>query len=367
MGNTFKLRFFLRKPRLYESGPQPIYMRVTLDGQRAEMSVQRECDPLLWDEKACRTTSTKENGRLLNAHLEGLITKAYNNQTDLIQNQMSVTAQAIVNRVAGKPDNARMLVAIFENHNKEMGQLVNKEYAPATLNRFETTLMHIVSFMQRKYGITDIDITKLKHEFVTDLNFYLRTERNCNNNSAVKYITNFRKIIRICIANGWLIRDPFINFKVKVKEVERTFLSEEELQTMHDKFFVIDRLNQVKDIFLFSCYTGLAYVDAKNLTTANIVIGIDGNKWIHTHRKKTDTASHIPLLPPALEIIEKFSDNPENKNQGFLLPVLSNQKMNAYLKEIADCCEIKKDLTFHIARHTFATTVTLSNCKIRLN
>jgi site-specific recombinase XerD len=239
--------------------------------------------------------------------------------------------------------------------------MVGKEYSPSTLTRYVTSMNHVIEFMQWKFGIADIDITKLNHEFITDFNFYLRTEKNCNNNSAAKYIKNFRKIIRICLSNGWLARDPFINFKVKIREVERAYLSEEELQTLHDKVFTIDRLNQVKDIFLFSCYTGLAYIDAKNLTQHNLVLGIDGNKWIHTHRKKTDTPSHIPLLAPALEIINKYSQHPATINNCVLLPVLSNQKMNAYLKEIAICCEINKELTFHIARHTFATTVTLSN------
>lgn len=361
MSNTFKLLFFLRKPKQYESGPQPIYLRITIDGQRAEMTVQRECDPLLWNDKAGRTTSTKESGKLLNSHLEGLIAKAYANQTDLIQNQIPITAQAIVNRLAGKPDKSRMLVSIFENHNKEMKQLVDKEYSPSTLNRYETSLQHVVNFMQWKFGVTDIDIRMINHEFLTDFNFYMRSEKKCNNNSTVKYIRNFGKIIRICLSNGWLAKDPFANFKIKVKEVERTFLSDEELQTLHDKEFAMERLNQVKDIFLFSCYTGLAYIDTKNLTPANIVIGIDGNKWIFTHRKKTDSPSHIPLLQPALEIIEKYSNNPICKNESLLLPILSNQKMNAYLKEIAICCEMDKELTYHIARHTFATTVTLSN------
>ena len=361
MSNTFKLLFFLRKPKKYESGPQPIYMRITVDGQRAEMTVQRECDPTVWDDNAGRTTSTKETGRLLNSHLEGLMARAYLNQTDLIQNQRPVTAQAIVNRLSGKPDKSRMLVSIFENHNKEMKQLVGKEYSPSTLNRYETSLQHVVNFMQWKFGVTDIDIRMINHEFLTDFNFYMRSEKKCNNNSTVKYIRNFGKIIRICLSNGWLAKDPFANLKIKVKEVERTFLSDEELQILHDKVFAMDRLNQVKDIFLFSCYTGLAYIDTKNLTPANIVIGIDGNKWIFTHRKKTDSPSHIPLLQPALEIIEKYSNNPKSRNENVLLPILSNQKMNAYLKEIANCCEIDKELTYHIARHTFATTVTLSN------
>ena len=242
-----------------------------------------------------------------------------------------------------------------------MELLVGKEYSASTLTRYKTTLQHVVKFMQKKYSMNDISINMLNHAFITDFNFFLRTEHKCNNNSAVKYIKNFRKVVRICLSNGWLDKDPFIQFKARVKEVERVFLSQEELEILRTKVFSIQRINQVKDLFVFSCYTGLAYVDAKNLTVENIVLGIDGSYWIHTHRKKTDTPSHIPLLPPAMVIIEKYRNLPKAGKGPFLLPLLSNQKMNAYLKEIADLCEIKKVLTFHIARHTFATTVTLNN------
>jgi integrase len=215
--------------------------------------------------------------------------------------------------------------------------------------------------MKWKYNTTDIDIKKIDHEFITDYDFYLRTVRNCNSNSAVKYIKNFGKIIRICIANGWLDKNPFVNYKPKVKEVERIFLSEEELSIVSKKELKTRRLNQVRDIFLFSCYTGLAYADVQKLTKSEIAIGIDGGKWIYTHRKKTDSASHIPILPVAQHILDKYADEPQCLNSGKLLPVLSNQKMNSYLKEIADVCGIEKEFTFHTARHTFATTVTLTN------
>ncbi len=163
------------------------------------------------------------------------------------------------------------------------------------------------------------------------------------------------------MANGWLIKDPFVNYKSKVKEVVREYLSEIEIEQLINKEFKSERLELVRDIFVFSCFTGLAYVDVKQLTLDNISIGIDGDKWIFKNRQKTDTTSKIPLLPTAQEIINKYSEHPVCKNEKRLLPILSNQKMNAYLKEIADVCEINKDLTFHIARHTFATTVTLSN------
>lgn len=215
--------------------------------------------------------------------------------------------------------------------------------------------------MQWKYNISDIDITKIDHAFITDYEFWLRSVRNCVNNTAVKYIKNFNKIIKICLANDWLDKNPFANYKSKVKEVERLFLTEDEIQALMNKEFKTERLILVRDIFLFSCFTGLAYIDVKNLTKSHISIGIDGEKWIFTHRQKTESASKIPILPVTQMIIDKYKNHPECINKDKLLPILTNQKMNAYLKEIADICEIEKDLTFHIARHTFATTVTLTN------
>ena len=169
------------------------------------------------------------------------------------------------------------------------------------------------------------------------------------------------KIILICIANGWLNNDPFVKYKPKVKAVRRDFITSDELYLMSKKKFFNDRIDQVRDIFLFSCYTGLAYADVKKLKSEEIITGHDGQKWIFTSRQKTDTDSRIPLLPQAATIMHKYIDHPQCVEKGLLLPVLSNQKMNTYLKEIADVCGISKELTYHIARHTFATTVTLGN------
>jgi integrase len=163
------------------------------------------------------------------------------------------------------------------------------------------------------------------------------------------------------LANDWLEKNPFANYKAKVKEVERVYLTDDEIQTIIEKDLKNDRLSLVRDIFLFSCFTGLAYIDVKNLTKSHISLGIDGEKWIFTHRQKTESASKIPILPVTQIIIDKYENHPQANGNDRLLPILSNQKMNAYLKEIAGVCEIDKELTFHIARHTFATTVTLTN------
>jgi integrase len=191
--------------------------------------------------------------------------------------------------------------------------------------------------------------------------FYLRSVRKCANNSAVKYIKNFGKIIRICLANHWLVYNPFSNYKNKIKTVDRVYLTTEELQEMASKELATERLVQVRDIFLFCCFTGLAYADVKKLRRWDLVIGVDGEKWITIKRQKTDTPSRIPILPTATVIIQRYVHHPHCENNGRVLPVLSNQKMNSYLKEIADVCGINKPITFHIARHTFATTVTLLN------
>jgi site-specific recombinase XerD len=215
--------------------------------------------------------------------------------------------------------------------------------------------------MEWKYGVSDMNVKKLNYEFVSDYEFWLKTARNCNHNTTMKYIANFRKIVNRCIKNGWLEKDPFFGFKMTKKEVIPEFLTEHQLQTISTKKFETERLTQVRDIFLFCCFTGLAFADVKKLKSSEISIGIDCSKWIFTNRQKTETLSRIPLLPIALEILEQYKDHPACLNTGKALPVLSNQKYNKYLKEIAGICAISKKLTTHTARHTFATTVTLSN------
>ncbi len=361
MIKTFFFIFFLKKSKAYKEGPVPIYLRITVDGKRAEISIKREADPNNWNSKAGRLNGKSESVRQFNSYLDTLQSKLYDAHQSLIRDNKMITAEALKNRYTGASEKQRMLMEIFQKHNDEVEALIDKGFAAGTVERYKTSLSHTRDFIKWKFRISDIDIRDIGHEFITDYDFYLRSERKCANNTVIKYIKNFKKIIRICIANGWLDKDPFIKYKPKLTEVERHFLSAEELLVLSEKVFVIDRLSQVKDIFIFSCYTGLAYVDVTKLTPSNLVIGIDGKHWIKTHRTKTDTPSNIPLLPPAMEIINKYKDHPAAVNKGRLLPVLSNQRMNAYLKEIAIICEIQKELTFHIARHTFATTVTLSN------
>lgn len=361
MNKTFGLLYYVKKSKQDAQGKAPIYLRITVDGKRSEISCKRSIEITKWSKEANKAIGRTEEIRELNAYLDSLTTKVYQSHRDLIQDDRQVTAETLKNKVLGIEEKQRTLLAIFKNHNEQVKKLVGKEFAAGTLERYETVYEHIQEFLKLQYNLSDIPIKKVNHKFITDFEFYLKTERQCGNNSTLKYIKNFKKIVRIALANQWITHDPFLNFKRKLKEVEREYLSQEEIEIMLSKNLHTPRLEQVRDIFIFCCFTGLAYSDVKKLNKDHLIIGIDGDKWIKTKRTKTDTRSNIPLLPTALAILKKYENHPEAVTKEVLLPVLSNQKSNAYLKEIADLCGINKNLTTHLARHTFATTVTLTN------
>ena len=355
------LHFYAKTTKANSKGLLPIYVRLTVDGKRFEYSTKKFIEQTKWSTDSSRMKGNSEEARSINGLLDFTRNRINEIQFELLKEGKAVTIEEFKNKIQGTAERQRYLIPIFQDHNNKIKALLGKEYAPGTLERYETSLRHTQEFLMWKYNLKDIDILKIDHAFVTDYEFFLRTVRKCANNTAVKYIKNFNKIIKICLANHWLDRNPFANYKSKVKEVERVYLSEEEIQEIINKEFATERLTLVRDIFIFSCFTGLAYVDVKNLTKSHISIGIDGDKWIFTHRQKTESASKIPILPMTQMIIDKYAHHPQSGNEEKLLPILSNQKMNAYLKEIAAVCKIEKELTFHIARHTFATTVTLTN------
>ncbi|GIL24484.1 MAG: transposase [Bacteroidota bacterium] len=336
-------------------------MRITVGCARTEISTQRKWDPSRWNIAAGRATGTKEDARTLNAYLDTLQARVYEAQRQLIADQQPITVKNLRLRFEGKRAASKMFIEVFRNHNEKIKQLVDTEFSPGTIERYETALSHTVSFLRWKFKKDDIDIQELNYEFVSELEFWLKSIRKCSHNTSIKYISNIKKIVNLCLKNGWLQRDPFLGYKMSKREVVREVLSQDEINRIAAKAFPTNRLGIIRDIFLFSCYTGLAYADVKKLRRHEIVTGVDGEKWISTQRKKTDTSSKIPLLKPALAILQKYEREPLCISKGVLLPMPSNQKMNAYLKEIADLCGITKKMTFHTARHTFATTITLTN------
>ena len=361
MNSKVTLHFYAKSTKANGNGLLPIYVRLTIEGKRFEYSTKKFIEPSKWSTELSKMKGNSEEARSINNLLDFTRNRINEIQFELLKDGISLNIDEFKNRLLGIKERERLLISIFTEHNRKIKELVGSEYAPGTLERYETSLKHTKDFLEWKYKVSDINIEKIDHAFITEYEFYLRTERKCANNTAVKYIKNFHKIINICLANGWLTKDPFANYKAKVKEVIREFLTEQEIQSLMEKEFVSERLELVRDIFVFSCFSGLAYIDVKQLSKDNIVLGIDGDKWINKNRQKTDTNSKIPLLPTAQYILDKYANHPVCVNEDKLLPIFSNQKMNAYLKEIATVCGINKELTFHIARHTFATTVTLSN------
>jgi len=359
---SFGLLFFLKQPKNQGDDIRFIYLKITVDGKAIELSTKRKCALSKWDAHAGRVLGNKESIKELNYYLNALEQQVYQAKRRLIESNKDVSAKTIKDILTGNYDKRRTILEIFRQHNDQMKSLVGIEYARGTVGRYEISYGHTEAFMKWMYGTNDDkDIRDLDHEFISQYSYWLKTIRKCNHNSTVKYLANFKKIVLMCVKNGWLPADPFAKFKMTKKKVERTALTEAELLKLEIKEFDTERLDVVRDIFVFSCYTGLAYVDVQKLKRSDIRYGEDKKFWLFVVRQKTNSPSRIPLLMPAQQILVKYRDNPKCCNTGMALPVLTNQRMNSYLKEIAGCCGIKSELTFHIARHTFATTVTLNN------
>jgi len=361
MRTNLSLLFYLKRRNSEETGLVPVYLRITVDNKRVELATGHKCEAEKWSNAAGKMMGTKESVREFNARLEELERKIHAIADRLERDEEFITAEGLKMIYLGKSSSHRMILEIFAEHNRKATALVGKGFAPGTIERYKTSLKHTKEFIQSQYHVDDLSVSRINHAFIAEYEFYLRSVRGCGNNTTVKYLNNFKKIIRICLGNGWMTRDPFINHKLRTKIVDRGFLNEQELKRMAEHVFEVPRLNTVRDVFLFSCYTGLAYVDVHKLKRQELVTGSDGALWVHTKRQKTDTPSKIPLLLPAMQLINKYRDHPVCEATGKVFPVSSNQKINAYLKEIADLCRIDKTLTYHIARHTFATTVTLLN------
>ncbi|NKI27306.1 site-specific integrase [Arenibacter sp. 6A1] len=361
MGHSFSQLFYLKGKHFQKDVKVPIYLRFTVNGQRSELSISRKVDPEKWSPRSGKMEGNNLEANELNSYLDAIRNKINKIHARLVDENKPFTSGDIKNLYIGKGEKPKMLIHLFDEHNQQMKKLVGIEFALGTYKRYHTSRNHVAEFIKSEYGRTDIPLRDVNLKFIKGLEYFLKVTKECNHNSALKYVNNFKKIIRMAVANEWISKDPFYNYKVKFKTVEREFLSKEELQRLKDKEIEGERLGVVRDMFVLCCYTGLAYIDVQTLTPDEIYQNKNGSYYIKSKRSKTDTNFTIPLLPTALAIIEKYKDHPKVIHKNCVIPVLSNQKSNAYLKEIADRCDIKKNLTTHLARHTFATTVTLTN------
>jgi site-specific recombinase XerD len=357
---TFNVLFYVKRSKPLRDGTLPIFARITINNKRAEFGLQRNILNEQWDPVKGRALSASKENKELNAYLETVKVNLHMKKRELDEKGQPYTASQLKDAYYGIDRQQRTLLEIYREHNEKCQQLKNLDYAPGTVSRYETGYKLVSIFMKLKYKKNDIPVQEVTPMFISDFEVYLKATRGCSHNTATKYIKNFKKIIRIALANGWLKVDPFANIKFHLDDVDMAYLDEKELNVLMNKKFEIKRMEQVKDIYLFCCFTGLAFVDVKSLRYTDIE-DKDGNLWIKKKRQKTKNLCTIPMLKPAIDIMEMYKEHPYCLANGCVLPVLSNQKMNAYLKEIADLCGIKKNLSTHTARHTFATTVTLAN------
>lgn len=354
--STFKILFYFRSNHVNKDGTSAIIVRVSIDGERQDWSTKLACEPERWDGKAGKATGRSSKSFEINNRLQDIQTILTNHFYDIQRRHGFVTAEMVRNAYMGITQREESLLKLYEQHLEDTKKLVGLSKADPTYRKYERMYRRVVEFMKKKYNITDIPLREIKYQFIVDLEFFLRTEYGYSQNTTYKCMKFFKQVINKAIRAGLITVDPFNGYKISVQRVDRGFLSEDDLKKMMEKEFASKRLEQVRDIFVFACFSGLAYIDLANLRVDNIQKMFDGRLWIVTHRQKTNTKVTVPLLTPAIKILKKY----EGKYlDGQLLPIINNQKLNCYLKEIADICGIEKNLTFHLARHTFATTMTL--------
>ena len=361
MYGKMNILFYPKKSERNDDGMVMIYARITINGKRGEFSLGRRIDEQRWDSRGAKLRGTTTEVSNFNRFLDSVKNRLYDIYDSLLKEREDISATIVKNIYLGKAGKEYMLLEIFQEHNDEIESLLGKGFTKGTLQRYRAAYKHVSAYIIQNYHRNDIPVRRVDHKFITGLEFFLKSQRNCEHNTAIKYVVNFKKIMRIALANEWITKDPFFHWKASWKTKEKQYLTQSELDALRDKKSFLPRLDLVRDVFVFCCYTGLAYSDVQQLKEEHIIIGVNGNRWIKMPRKKTKAISSIPLLAPAEEIILKYGNHPYVLDGKGVLPVLTNQKSNAYLKEIADVCGINKNLTTHLARHTFATTVTLSN------
>lgn len=362
---TFGLLFYIRRDKTNKKGEAPVFMRLTINGERADASIKRFIEPHAWNSAKGKANEKSCGGKDLNLYLDAISANILRIQRDLELDKKEVSAQIILNRYLGKEQSDRhTLMEVFRAHNEKCRALSGISLAPGTVIRYETTLRLTEEFLQKSYQKEDCYLDEVTNQFIEDFEFFLKTVRRCCHNTTSKYLMNFKKIVRIALAKGWMKKDPFAQIRFHLDPVEREFLEKQELKTMLNKEITITRLAQIRDIFCFCCLTGLAFTDVQQLKAEHLVADIHGKIWIRKARQKTKNMCNIPLLDEAQKIIDRYRDHPYCQTHGVLLPVCSNQKMNSYLKELADICGIRKNLSTHCARHTFATLTLASGATI---
>jgi len=359
---NFSLVIYISRTKTKKNGEVPVLMKININGARKVMQLQRSILPEDWDANRHQMKGRTTEARVFNEYLEAIRMKAYKKYNELLSYTDDVTPQMLRDAILGvNTAKTRQIIDIWEGHVSDLKKLIGKENSYATYQKYNTAKNHFQSFLQKNYKVDDVSIKAVDYQMIQQYSIYLKTEKGCSYNTATKFLQNLKAITSISIRSGWLVKDPFNGISLTIKEVDRPYLTMEEIQRLIDFNSVFDRLNRVRDFFIFSCYTGLAYIDVKQLKRSEIEGNETTGYWIRTRRKKTGGRANIPLLEMPMSIINNYCRLELLNADDPILPILSNQKVNAYLKELADLCNIQKQLSYHVARHTFATTITMMN------
>jgi integrase/recombinase XerD len=359
---TFSILFWINASRAINNEAE-IYARVTVNQKRVNISLKRKVNVDQWDVTKKRVKGHSAAAKQINQYLDQAYTQLFNIYQDLKFKEVLITAQLIKANYTGESEESKTLLNLIEYHNKK----IQNTLAKGSIRNFGVTESYLNKFLKQTKNTTDIYLKELDYKFLCDFECYLSSvwpvghPKAISQNTIMKHIQRLRKMVTLAYHMEWISKDPFVRWKPTFEKREREFLSDNELSNMENFEFDSERLDRVRDLFIFSCYTGISYVDIMNLTENHIVKGIDGNNWIITKRQKTKSPVKVPLLEKAEELIEKYKNHPVTQVTNSLMPIITNEKLNQYLKEVAFYCGIKKNLTFHMARHTFATTITLSN------
>lgn len=354
--STFRISFYVRRTRPNKHGEVPVCVRITVNGQRADTTIRKSILPDQWDAIRGQASPRTTLGKAINLYIDTVRARIIRIHRDLEMDEQPFTAQQVLDLHLGrKTSNRHTLFELFREHNDKCHQLVGIDMAEATAGRYDTCLKHTLAFIRHTYRRDDIELERVDRRFIEDFGFFLKTSCGCSHNTTMKYLGNFKKIIRLALSRKWMEEDPFAGMRFKMQPVRREMPEKAEIDRILHKEITIPRLALTRDIFIFCCFTGLAFSDIKQLAPEHIVTDMQGHRWIRKPRQKTGNMCNIPLLEIPEEILKRYRTDPECLAHNVLLPVTSNQKMNVYLKELADICGIRKNLSTHLARHFFAT------------
>ena len=352
MKSTFNILFYIKRNEPRKDGTVVIMVRITIDGVRSQFSSKLLVHPELWDNTVGRAKTVSAQMRVLNRTLDdikGTLTMHYNRLMNL---DGYVMPETIRNIFLGHEEKGKTLISFFEKHNEQYKLKVGTTTTWTTYTKYELTKNRIIEFLRKQSNQSDIPIKETNVILLQDFYLFLRNVHSSGNNNAMKNMQRLRAVFNYAKNSGAIFIDPFGNFKMSFEKTERCYLERKEIDIIYSKHFVSERLEKVRDVFIFSCYSGLSYSDLRDLKQENITKSFDGSLWITSKRNKTGIRFNVRLFDIPMAIIQKYSGK---QKEGRLLPMISNQNMNEYLHEIAEICRINKKITCHVARYSFAT------------